>query len=395
MHPFLRYALPIVVTFYIISLYLETQTALLKCSHSSTTSSLRQKNAEEVTYHTPSYGNSSNRREPYNDYIPAVVEKYVLDHAAELHYNTPTTETGNSWWWNMPPNPSGCAIWNDPTSTPYYKELQQFLHELREYSQRIAAFPPVPDLRLQMQTTPQEQVCASLELHPDGLPALFPSQQLSYTKAGYVEPLLTPMRHPSFCFDHDTYKLNMNYMVHDFPTMCRQLKNHTRTIFVDMGASLDFHAGTESPAMYILDLYHQFGFVFDHIYAFEIEEKHPTDVFAKVPPHLMASYHWNNVAVSPEPGHKFNPLDSILRHFTKDDLIVVKLDVDTPSVELPLADQIVTQYAHLIDHFYFEHHVHMDEISSDWRSSMQGTIQDSLRRFQRLRQRGIAAHFWP
>jgi hypothetical protein len=391
MHQFLKYVLPIVVTFYLISLYLEAQTALLGCSHSSTPS-LRQNNDKEVTYHTIGNVNTSNKHEPYNDYIPAVVEKYVLDHAAELHYDTPTTEGS---WWNQPTNPSGCAIWKDPTATPYYQELQQFLDELRDYSQRIADFPPVPDLRQLMQTTPQEQVCASLELHPDGLAAIFPSQQLSYTRVGYVEPLLTPMRHPSFCFDHDTYILNMNYMVHDFPTMCRQLKNHTRTIFVDMGASLDFHAGTESPAMYILELYHQFGFVFDHIYAFEIRPKDPAEVFAKVPAHLMASYHWNNVAVNPEAGHKFNPLDSILRHFTEDDLIVVKLDVDTPSVELPLADQIVTQYAHLIDHFYFEHHVHMDEIAGDWKSSMQGTIQQSLERFQQLRQRGVAAHFWP
>ncbi|GAX13434.1 hypothetical protein FisN_34Lh036 [Fistulifera solaris] len=394
MHQLIKYAFPIVIAFDLVSLYLEAQTALLGCSHSSTPSLRQNNNGKKLTYHNSSYGDNINKREPYSDYVPAIVEKYVLNHVAELFYNTPTTESG-TWWWNRPSNPSGCAIWKDPTSTPYYEELQQFLHELRDYSQRIADFPPVPDLRLQMQTVPQEQVCASLELHPDGLPAIFPSQQLSYTRAGYVEPLLTPMRHPSFCFDHDTYKLNMNYMVHDFPTLCRQLKNHTRTVFVDMGASLDFHAGTESPAMYIVDLYHQFGFFFDHIYAFEISLKDPIDVFAKVPEHLMASYHWNNVAVNPEPGDKFNPLHWILSRFNEDDLIVVKLDVDTPSVELPLANQIATNFSDKIDHFYFEHHVHMEEIAPDWKSSMQGTIEESLQLFHTLRHVGVAAHFWP
>ena len=37
-----------------------------------------------------------------------------------------------------------------------------------------------------------------------------------------------------------------------------------------------------------------------------------------------------------DPESKMNPLYSILKKFNKDDLIIIKLDIDTPELELPL-----------------------------------------------------------
>ena len=34
----------------------------------------------------------------------------------------------------------------------------------------------------------------------------------------------------------------MDYLVHDFYSMCNSLKRHSRTVFIDLGASLEFHA---------------------------------------------------------------------------------------------------------------------------------------------------------
>ena len=115
---------------------------------------------------------------------------------------------------------------------------------------------------------------------------------------------------------------------------------HARTVFVDMGAALDFHS-MESPAMYINKVYAKFGFLFDHVYAFEIDPKNATEVFNKVPPNLRASYHWMNIGVSADPNSLDNPLYTILSKFDKDDFIVVKLDIDTPSTEVPLAYQVL------------------------------------------------------
>jgi hypothetical protein len=96
----------------------------------------------------------------------------------------------------------------------------------------------------------------------------------------------------------------MEYLVHDFYSMCKQLKKHSRTVFIDMGASLDFHEkeGSDSPAIYINQIYSKFGFQFDHIYAYEINQKVPAQVYERVPNELMSSYHWINVGKCRECG---------------------------------------------------------------------------------------------
>jgi hypothetical protein len=350
-------------------------------------------------------------------YWAAPVEDYVMRHAQAMGFESTA-------------NPTGCAIWTDPNFI-HYASLQQYLNELQNYTEWVETFPPIAEdlrdlIRLQQQEQQQSagaalsaggntfgdakrQVCARLLFnnnnanktnddprHPAGAEGWFAqSRQLSHTRhGGYVEPLLPPMRHANFCLDRK-YLMSMEYMVHDFHHLCRQLTPTSRTIFLDMGASLDFHGRLNSPAMYATKIFRKFGFVMDHIYAFEITQKPPDDVFAKVPIDWMPAYHWINVPVTPELNHARNPLSSIIATFRPEDFIIVKLDVDTPSVELPLAYQLLNDHAHLVDVMFFEHHVHLRELASSWGRSMNGTIADSLRLFRSLREKGVAAHFWP
>lgn len=48
-----------------------------------------------------------------------------------------------------------------------------------------------------------------------------------------------------------------------------------------------------------------------------------------------------------------------------------------------------------IDHFYFEHHVHLEELAGSWGDTMKGTIKESMLLFRDIRGKGIASHFWP
>ena len=94
-----------------------------------------------------------------------------------------------------------------------------------------------------------------------------------------------------------------------------------------------------------------------------------------------------------------NPLHSILKKFDEDDLIIVKLDIDSPSVELPLVRQLMDggdnkTYHKLVDQFYFEHHVFQREMHPYWLGTMRGTIEESFKLFHDLRKKGIAAHYW-
>lgn len=131
------------------------------------------------------------------------------------------------------------------------------------------------------------------------------------------------MRHHKFCQEdkHDQYILSLDYIVHDFESICRSLKPTSRRILIDMGALLDFH-GSDQPIVTLLNLYEKFGFHFDHIYAFEKTPVNAIDVYTKfLPEKYIPAYHWINVGVSPQEGSKTNPLHSIIKsHMMKDAL---------------------------------------------------------------------------
>lgn len=116
----------------------------------------------------------------------------------------------------------------------------------------------------------------------------------------------------------------------------------------------------------------------------------------QLPEKYMHSFHWINVAVDKDPESKMNPLKSIISQFDEDDFIVVKLDIDHAPTEVPLAKQIYNSNELItkIDQFYFEQHVNMKEIARWWKSSMNGTVKESLELFHGLRQKGVASHFW-
>jgi hypothetical protein len=319
----------------------------------------------------------------YDKYIPASTEKYILENSAGLDYG-------------VEGNVAVCKIWKNTSATPIHADLHAYMNELDDYKHRLSNFSAVKDLRLRFDEEDVDDVCQSLELHENGLKGIFRSGQLSFSSSGYIEPLLPPLRHPQFCSKRRKHLLDLGYLVHDFGAMCRKLKPKSRIILVDMGASLDFRASKSSPAIYLIELFRKFGFPFDHIYAFEVTPTPPEKVFSKVPTHLLASYHWINVGVSSDPKSEMNPLKLLLDNYNEDDLIVVKLDIDTSAIEVPLAMQLLNddRYNNLIDHFYFEHHVHNKELAPYWRKSMVGTVQESLDLFAGLRRIGIPAHSW-
>jgi hypothetical protein len=136
----------------------------------------------------------SQQIKPYSKYHASPSEEYVLSHSKELGLEETTSL------------PATCAMWTSNTATPMHDSLQEYVRELDEYNRLVKDFKPVPDVR-QYLNDPTQDVCQRLELHPDGLPGIFKSGQLSYTTtSGYVEPLLPPLRHPRFCLDGKVHK---------------------------------------------------------------------------------------------------------------------------------------------------------------------------------------------
>ena len=118
-------------------------------------------------------------------------------------------------------------------------------------------FAPIPDLLKSIQQTGSHEVCADARPHPDGIQALFPSDQLSISKSGFVEPLYPPMRSEKICGNISKHLMDMTYLVHDFEAMCRKLKPWSKRILIDMGASLEFHKdsghGSTQPIVTLVD----------------------------------------------------------------------------------------------------------------------------------------------
>mmetsp|Transcript_26638 Transcript_26638/g.39976 ORF Transcript_26638/g.39976 Transcript_26638/m.39976 type:complete len:326 (-) Transcript_26638:564-1541(-) len=236
------------------------------------------------------------------EYIPASTEEYIMNHFEELGYN------------NTFENSKGCPIWETPEASTQenYDNLQAFLKDIYEYSntmqKELDVDEPIPDflktMRREGHSINQTELCKAARPHPEGLQALFPSHQLSQTPSGYVEPLLTPMRHPEFCQEGGAYNaFRVDYIIHDFERMCLNLKPHSRAIFVDMGASLEFHVsqGVPPPIMSLLNSFEKNGFHFDHIYALESTKADPNDVYKKLlPEKFFPSYHWINTGASIE-----------------------------------------------------------------------------------------------
>jgi len=296
-----------------------------------------------------------------------------------------------------------CDLYHNPNRTDFYQPYHDMIESLDQYAAAVKGFhTSVKDLR-DVPPEEQEALCESMNnlLWKQGSNGknIFETKSLSLTRGGYVEPLLPPMRHPNFCedpYNHD-HLLDIEYLVHDFGAICRHLTKHpkARTVFFDLGASLEYHGGVENPALSLLELYQQFGVTFDHYYAFEYTPLPPDRVYEKIPEWLLPSYHWFNVPVDAEPSKKNNPWTALLSKLKEDDFVVVKLDIDTPQVEIPLIHQLLQEkYSSVVDQLYFEHHVRIKHLYRAWTRTAWGTLQDSLDLFTRLRKTGIAAHSW-
>ena len=313
-------------------------------------------------------------------YLPSDLENGVMNISrSQLHFDLVDIDE--------------CDLFLNKSRRSMYRKYHQYAEMLGNYSLAVEAFTTgIDDIRL-VDKGIHPKFCDSLNLLH-----LFEDGFLSRVNNILLEPLLPPMRHPSFCEHRRKFSLNIDYLVHDFASICQNMKPTSRTIFFDIGASLQYHNARKrraNPAISLVDVYKRFGIKFDHYYAFEYTKLPSDEVFEKIPPDLLPSYHWFNVGVKSDPSSKFNPLNSILRRMREDDFIVIKLDIDTAAVELPLTRQLLKEpFSKLVDQFYFEHHVRMKGLLYYWKKSAIGTLQESMDLFTHLRKSGIAAHSW-
>jgi hypothetical protein len=173
-------------------------------------------------------------------------------------------------------------------------------------------------------------------------------------------------------------------------------------MLVDIGASLYGIWGTNQNAVgaqWFVDRYQRHHLTFDKIISYEIEKHDPDDIYKNVPQDLLPRYIYFNQGVEAAPNGKWNPW-RILKGMgvTADDYVAVKLDIDMPSIEGPLMQQLMDdpKVQLLVDELFFEHHVNVKAMWGYWKSrNFPLGLKDSYRLFASLRSKGIRMHSWP
>jgi hypothetical protein len=183
-----------------------------------------------------------------------------------------------------------------------------------------------------------------------------------------------------------------------------------RRVLVDLGASVFFSGESkfgEDPSqgnMWFqsgtwMDMYRQMGLEFDLYLGWEVrsDAKAPDmlDMINKWDRDMAGRVCWANRPASTVAGHVDNAMEMLAQLWRPGDYFVFKLDVDTPSVEIPLVREFLLKCPHVVQEFVFEFHVPIGEMMDCcWGDQVGETYPAALRLFQDLRKKGIVAHFW-
>ena len=218
----------------------------------------------------------------------------------------------------------------------------------------------------------------------------------------YIEPLISFLRHPkAVCFQQNDHLLDKSYLVVPHQNEIAKTGSAYTWLF-DVGASTYREGAGGASQSWFVDTYRNRGIEFDRIYAWEAAKTDPEAQWAGTPLDVKMKTSWYNIPINVTLGHADNPLTFIKRLAKEEDYVVLKLDIDTPTVEIQLVKQLMVdeKLLSLVDEFYFEHHVSGSPMQwYGWGnlSAVVGSLTDlhsSYSIFAFLRGRGIRAHSW-
>lgn len=176
----------------------------------------------------------------------------------------------------------------------------------------------------------------------------------------------------------------------------RRGKQGKQRIFFDAGGTRFMDAMN-----FFTSQYGERGLEFDKIYVWEAVPQGRDAYWADTPPEVRSKWEhrltfYDGIPISADENAWHNPLQRILANCQPDDFCGFKLDIDTPSVEGPIVQQLLQSPAvvKVLDEFFFEHHVSGLMQLYGWGPDVQGTFADSYKIFTQLRKMGLRAHSW-
>eukprot|EP00667_Euglena_gracilis_P014334 EG_transcript_14851 len=213
----------------------------------------------------------------------------------------------------------------------------------------------------------------------------------------FLEPLAASLRHPYYPCVSKMTLLDTSYLLFpnliDFP--------HSRAFFFDVGSTFfdSGLAGYSDSLRWFMDVFHERGFSFGEIYAWEITPLNASEYWERVPDDFKHKMHFFNTAASSDPGSALNPLNVVAAVARPEDFVAFKLDIDNNAVEVQIIQQLIhdPSLIALVDELFWENHVKKSPMMWPGVKNLHGpcsTLAGSYHCFHRMRTAGIRAHSW-
>jgi hypothetical protein len=212
-----------------------------------------------------------------------------------------------------------------------------------------------------------------------------------------IEPIMGLLRHPNaVCVSSDENEIvRKDWLI--LPN-AGHLHAHKRPVVIlyDIGASLYKTGFGGASQEWFVQEFAARGMGFDHIYAWEAIKHQPEEIFKDIPKDMLHKVRYYNVAVEQDPQALHNPIRLLKASAKPEDYVVVKLDIDTPLLELALMQQLLADEdaMRLVDELFFEQHTSGSPMTTHGWGYVVGDITDSYALFTELRVRGVRAHSW-
>ena len=150
------------------------------------------------------------------------------------------------------------------------------------------------------------------------------------------------------------------------------------------------------------DSYKRHGLEFDRL-VWVAEPTPVSEIFSSLPKDLWHKFQYFNWPASSNSSDASSPLNIIKKIAQPGDFVVLKLEIDTPEVEMAILRELLRDPSllELVDEFFFEYHVIFGPMNMDWFGSLDprdahttDTLADSYNVFRTLREKGVRAHSW-
>ena len=242
----------------------------------------------------------------------------------------------------------------------------------------------------------------------------------------WIEPLILQSRHPFAyrrCRHSSPIYWDIKRAYASFPSNASN-PGFNNVDYILLKSGLDVYRGSsgkEKIKHYLLDAgsstfdsslwwficaYSQRKVNWDAVFAWELTPLMPTKYWEAIPAHFKPYWHFYNSPVKSSKNHPDSPFTYIRQISSEADFVSLKLDIDSPSTEIPLFEQLVSDkdgVFSLVDEFFFELHYRCEVMGpcgwGDKIPQKYGSLEldrvHALQAFSTLREKGIRAHFWP